>query len=143
MAASKRQMNWAPVTFTPSGGTASTATGVTNVAINTGGNLVKFSGDGDRFTTTVVNDYNDPTVTVTSADAAWLLGIGPGSRGALVATHKDAKGATGGELTFTLSNAVANSPTWGGQHRQIGSGTIDFAAESADGVTNPLSFLLA
>lgn len=143
MAASKRQMNWAPVSFTPAGGTLSTATGVTNVAINMGGNLAKFSGDGDRFTTTVVNDYNDPSVTVTTADGAWLMGIGPGTRGSLVATHKDARGAAGGNITFTLSNAVANSPTWGGQHRQYGSGTIDFHTESIDGVTSPIGFALA
>jgi hypothetical protein len=143
MAATKRNMNWAPVGFTPSGGSLSTATGVTNVTVDTGGSLVKFSGDGDRFTTTVVNDYNDPSIVITTADENWLFSIAPGTRGTVTATHKDAKLATGGAITFTLINAVAQGPSAGGAHRQIGSGSITFNAESSDGTTNPLSFALA
>jgi hypothetical protein len=143
MPASKRQMNWAPVSFTPTGGTISTATGVTNVQLRGGGNLVKFSGDGDRFMTTVVNDMNDPALTVTCADIGWMLGVGPGARGTFTATHKDAKGGTGGALTLTLANAVTNMPDWGGAHRQVGSGTIEFHSESPDGTTNSLSFAFA
>lgn len=142
MAASKRQMNWAPVSFTPEGGSAATATGVTNVAVNTGGSLVKFSGDADRFPTTIVNDFNDPSMTITTADLDWLLSIPPGTRGAVAATHKDAKGATGGSMQYALANAIAESPSAGGQHRQIGSGSITFYAESSDGTTNPLTFSL-
>jgi hypothetical protein len=143
MAATKRQMNWAPVGFTPTLGTLSTATGVTQVAISIGGSLVKFSGDGDRFPTTVVNDFNDPSMQITSADLNWLLSIPPGTRGVAVATHKDAKLATGGGMVYTLSNAICESPQAGGQHRQIGSGSITFFAESTDGTTNPLSYSLA
>lgn len=143
MAATKRQMNWAPVTFTPSGGTAMTATGVTNVSVTAGGSLVKFAGDGDHYNTTVVNDMNDPSIKITTADEAWAMGIAPGTRGTLVVTHKDAKLGTGGNITFTLSNAVAMDPTAGGQHKQIGSSDITFFAESTDGVTSPLSFSLA
>lgn len=143
MAATKRQMNWAPVSFTPSGGSLTTCTGVTNVTVNTGGNLLKFSGDGDRFTTLVVNDYNDPSIAITTADVVWCFAIAPGTRGSLVATHKDAKNAVGGALTFTLANAVAESPQDGGAHRQIGSASISFSAESTDGTTNPLSYALA
>lgn len=143
MAGTKRQMNWAPVIWTPTSGSPSTATGVTQVAVNAGGSLVKFSGDGDRFNTLVVNDFGDPSMAVTTADAAWLMGISPGSRGSLSATHKDAKLATGGAITYTLSGAVMESPQFGGQHRQIGSGSGTFYAESADGTTNPLSFALA
>ena len=143
MAATKRQMNWAPVSFTPSGGTESVASGVTQVQVNTGGSLVKFSGDADRFNTLVVNDGNDPSMAITSADLNWLLSIPPGTRGAVAATHKDAKGATGGGMVYALANAIAESPQAGGQHRQIGSGTITFFAESSDGTTNPLSYALA
>lgn len=143
MAATKRQMNWAPVGFTPTAGALSTATGVTQVAINIGGSLVKFSGDGDRFPTTIVNDFNDPSMAITSADLNWLLSIPPGTRGIATATHKDAKLATGGAMTYTLANAICESPQAGGQHRQIGSGSITFFAESADGTTNPLSYALA
>ena len=70
MPATKRFMNWTGVAFTPSGGTATPITGVTSVAIDTGGSLAKFSGDGDRYNTTVVNDFNEPVVTVQAADLA-------------------------------------------------------------------------
>lgn len=143
MPATKRQLNWQPVGFTPTAGSLSTCTGVTNVTVSAGGNLLKFSGDADRFNTLVVNDFNDPTLTVTTADVNWAFSIAPGTRGALTATHKDAKGATGGGITFTLANAVAESPQSGGAHRQIGSASLSFSAESTDGTTNPLSFALA
>jgi|GEM_PF-1422715 len=145
MAATKRQMNWSGVTFTPPGETPvlRTATGVTQVQIAVGGSLVKFSGDDDRFPTTVVNDFSDPSIAITSADENWIFSFPSGTRGTIAATHKDAKGASGGSITFTMINAVAESPSAGGSHRQIGSGTITFYAESADGSTNPLSFALA
>lgn len=143
MPASKRQMNWSPVAFTPQGGTAMIASGVTNVSIDGGGQLVKFAGDGDRFHTTVVNAMSDPTMTITSADESWLMGISPGARGSVSATHKDAKGLVGGNITYSLANAVAESPSVAGSHAAFGSGTIRFCAESADGITNPLSFTLS
>jgi len=141
--ASKRQMNWSGVGFTPSGGIAQPAGGVTEVAIDTGGNLVKFSGDNDRGPTLVVNDFNEPTVMITSADAAWLLGLIPGSVGAVTATHKDAKLAALGDIVYTMSPAVVEGPSVRGQHRQVGSGTVKFIGVYADGVTNPISFTRA
>ncbi|WP_422932038.1 hypothetical protein [Singulisphaera sp. PoT] len=143
MAATKRQMNWTGVGFTPVSGTLTTCTGVTQVQFNIGGSLVKFSGDGDRFPTTVVNDFNDPSMQVTTADLNWLLSIPPGTRGTATATHKDAKGATGGNMVYTLANAICENPQVGGQHRQIGSGSTTFYAESSDGTTNPLSYALS
>lgn len=143
MVATKRQMNWTAVGFTPTAGSLSTCTGVTQVAIGTGGSLIKFSADADRFPTLVVNDFNDPSMSITTADLNWLLSIPPGTRGSATATHKDAKGATGGNMVYTLSNAVMEAPQVGGQHRQIGSGTGTFYAESTDGTTNPLSFSLS
>ena len=62
MSATKRFMNWTGVTFTPVGGSATTITGVTSVAIDSGGSLARFSGDGDRYVTTMVNDFNEPIV---------------------------------------------------------------------------------
>lgn len=142
MAATKRQFNWIDVGFTPTAGVLATATGVTNVQIDTGGSLAKFSGDGDRFPTTVVNDFNDPSVVITTADENWALSIPPGTRGAVTATHKDAKAQTGGNMVFTLSNAICANVTAGGAHRQFGSSGITFSAESADGTTNPLAYTL-
>src|SRR5207253_794461 len=106
MPATKRYMNWSGVSFTPNGGTATTITGVTSIAIDPGGNLVKFSGDGDRYNTMVVNDHNDPVITIQAADLAAIRANPPGTIGTFTATLQDARNGTGtGAITFTLANA--------------------------------------
>ncbi len=144
MPATKRLMNWTGVTFTPTGGTAVSITGVTSISFESGGSLAKFSGDGDRFSTTVVNDFNDPSVVVQAADLASIRANPVGTAGTFTATHNDAKNGLGsGAMTYTLTNAVvANNPIHGG-HRQFGLGTLTLAAYSSDGVTNPLSIAIA
>ena len=144
MSVSKRFMNWSGVTFTPLGGAAVPITGVTSVTIESGGNLAKFSGDGDRNPTIVVNDFNEPSMTIQSADLASLRANPVGTIGTLTATHNDAKSGTGsGAITYTLSNAVVASCHVGGAHRHFGQGTVTFMAYSSDGVTNPLSTSIA
>lgn len=143
MATTRRQMNWTGVGATPSGGSAVSITGVTSVSFDDGGSLAKFAGDGDRYFTTVVNDFNEPTCSITAADAAALRSIGAiGTVCAVTATHNDAKSlaVTGsGAITYALANAVLATRTIGGSHRQFGSGTVTFEAYSSDGVTNPLT----
>ncbi len=144
MPSSKRFMNWSGVAFTPSGGTATPITGVTAVTIDTGGTLQKFSGDGDRYNTTVVNDHNDPVVTVRAADLAAVRANPVGSIGTFSATHNDARNGTGtGAITYTLANAVVASNPVQGSHRQFGHGTLTITAYSSDGITNPLSTTIA
>ena len=143
MAATKRQMNWTAVSFYPTGGSALTATGVTSCSIDLGGSLVKFSGDGDRGPSTVVNDFNEPMVKITTADIAWATQFAPGTVGVLTLTHNDAKLATVGAIVYTMTPAVVQSPSNSGQHRQIGSADIDFVGVFSDGQTNPLSFTRA
>lgn len=144
MSSTKRFMNWTGVTFTPAGGSATPITGVSSVTIDTGGSLLKFSGDGDRYSTTVVNDYNDPVVTVHAADLAAVRAYPVGTVGTFTATHNDARNGAGtGAITYTLTNAViANTPIHGA-HRQFGQGTLTIAAFSTDGVTNPLATSVA
>src|SRR5450759_3125361 len=102
MAATKRFMNWTGVTFTPQNGSPTPFTGVTSIQIDSGGSLIKFSGDGDRYSTTVVNDFNDPTVTVHSADLAAVRAFPVGTGGTFSATHNDAKNGVGtGAITYT------------------------------------------
>lgn len=140
MSATKRFMNWTGVTFTPVGGSPVAITGVTSVSIDGGGTLLKFSGDGDRYNTTVVNDFNEPTVTVQAADLAAIRANPVGTVGTFSATHNDAKNGPGtGAVTYTLSNAVVASNAIKGSHRQFGQGTLTLVAFSGDGVTNPLS----
>ena len=140
MSATKRFMNWTNVTFTPQNGSSTTITGVTSVTIDTGGNLARFSGDGDRYVTTMVNDFNEPIVTVHAADLSALRANPVGTVGTFTATHNDAKNGSGsGAVTYTLANAVVASCKLGGAHRHFGQGTLTFHAFSTDGVTNPIS----
>lgn len=144
MAATKRFMNWTAVGFTPTGGSAQPITGVTSVSIDSGGSLAKFSGDGDRYNTTVVNDMNEPKISVQAADLGAIRANPVGTVGTMVATHNDARNGTGdGAITYTLSNAVIESNTVSGSHRQFGQGTLTVSAFSPDGVTNPLSVSIA
>ncbi len=140
MSATKRFMNWSGVTFTPVGGQPTLISGVTSVAIESGGSLARFAGDGDRYVTTMVNDFNEPAVTIQAADLASLRANPVGTVGTLTATHNDAKNGSGsGAVTYTMSNAVVASCHVHGAHRQFGQGSITFASFSGDGVTNPLS----
>ena len=144
MSATKRFMNWTGVAFTPLNGTAMTITGVTSVTIDTGGSLAKFSGDGDRYATTVINDFNEPVVTIHSADLSALRANPVGTVGTLTATHNDAKNGIGtGAVTYTLANAVVAACQVQGAHRQFGQGSVTFHAFSTDGITNPISTSIA
>ncbi len=143
MAATKRQMNVTSCIFTPTGGSATTYTGVTGVNIDTGGSLAVFSGDGDRFPTTVVNDFNDATVSIQCADMAAAYANPNGTRGTLVYVSKDAKLATGGNITVTVATAIIENITFNTAHRQYGQFSVNFKTESADGSTNPISFTAA
>ena len=138
MAATKLQANWSGVAH----GT-NTITKVTAVTFAQGGSLAEFAGDVDRFPTVILNLMTKPTASVTSADVALLMGIAPGTVASLTATHKDAAKAAGGDILYTLINAVAENATSSGPFGQYGSATINFRAYSADGSTNPLSFTRA
>lgn len=138
----KRFVNWTATGFTPTGGTLQPYTGVRSVAFDPGGNLIKFSGDGDRYPTTIVNDMNEPSCTIQAADLASVRMSPPGTVGTVTATHNDARNgaqAGGGGIAYTLANAVVRNTPISGEHRQFGSGTVQFDAFSSDGLTNPLS----
>jgi len=133
----KRFMNWTTTTYN-----SVTITGVTSVNFDFGGSTAEFAGDGDKFPTTIVNDFNSPTVTIAAADLAALVGMPPGTRSTFTSTANDAKNgitASSGGRTFTLANAIIASNNGGGQHRQFMSGSLTFHAESTDGTTNPLT----
>ena len=140
MAASKRFMNWSLVSFTPAGGSVTVYTGVTSVKIDSGGSLAKFAGDADRYNTTVVNDMNDPSITIECADAFAIKANPPGTVGTFAATLNDARNGTGsGAITYTAVNAVVADDSTNAAHRKYASNSLTFALFSSDGVTNPLS----
>lgn len=149
MPATKRQFNWRGVSFTPSGGSLTSITGVTQLDIDEQAQAAKFSGDGDRGPTTTILEFVDAMITVAAADLAVLRTLAAGTRGAFAAIHKDAKqtGATAqqGDISYALANPTAfvvNNPV-GGPHRQFGAGRLMIATEWADGATNPLSSTVA
>lgn len=140
-----RYVNVTALTWTPSGGSATTITGTTQLGFDPAGSVIKFSGDGDRLPTTVIGDYNDPKVTLNGADIIKFLGLANGARGKLEWKIPDAKGgvsAGGGGYQFTSTTTgavIVNTPVQS-QHRQFASGSVEVAFESADGVTMPISF---
>jgi hypothetical protein len=138
----KRFVNWTGATWTPVSGTAYTLTGVTSIAVDAGGSMLRFSADADKYTTTAVNDFNEPTITVHTADLAWAMSLSVGMRGTFTVIHNDAKnGITpgGGAIQYTLNPAIVASCPVSGAHRQFGQATVAFAVESSDGQTNPLT----
>ena len=138
MAATRVQANWTGVAHG-----ATTITRVTQASFNQGGQLQSFSADGDHFRTVIVNLMNEPSASITSADAGTVMAIAPGTTASLTATHKDAKGSSGGDILYVLANAVAENCQTSGQHAQFGTATLTFKAYSTDGTTNPLSFTRA
>jgi hypothetical protein len=138
MPATKRFMNWGGVQLG-----SQTFTGVTQVQFDAGGSLVKFSGDNDRYNSLVVNDFNDPAITVNAADATAIHACPPGTRGVFTATLLDAKNGitpAGGAIQATVTTAVVQNHTTSDQHRQIGDHSLVMATESADGQTNPVAW---
>jgi hypothetical protein len=138
MSATKGQINWASVSWN-----SVTMTRVTNASFGQGGKLIKFFGDTDSFPTIIATVDNEPHASITTGDVAALMGFVPGVSSTLAATLKDAKGATGGDILFSLANAVFENADAQAQHGQFGSVTGTWQAFSSDGSTNPLSFTRA
>jgi hypothetical protein len=136
--ASKAQINWASVTF---GSTAITR--ITTGGFGQGGKLLKFKGDTDLYSTLIANVNNEPNATFTTADIGTVMGIAPGTMNTLSATLKDAKSQTGGDVIFSMVNAVFENADTTAQHAQFGTVTGTWQAFSSDGTTNPLSFTRA
>lgn len=147
MADSKRKMNTKSVTFTPLSGSPIVYTGTTTVAVEPNGSTVKFSGDDDQGPTTVVNDFRDYVVTITSADIGAVNASTPGLRGTLTWILKDAKtpagGAGSGQMTYTVTPAIVRNDPHSAAHRGIAQGQVIFDSEWPDGVTPPLSVAVA
>jgi hypothetical protein len=140
MSATKAQLNWTSVSFTPTGGSATAITRVTAGTFGQGGQLVKFKGDTDLYPTVIAAPTTEPHASFTTADVGTMMGFAPGTTGALAATLNDAKGAVGGAVVFALANAVFENADTSGRHGQFASVIGTWQAFSSDGVTNPLSF---
>jgi hypothetical protein len=140
MPVTKAQLNWTGVSFTPTGGSATSITRVMAGMFGQGGHLIKFKGDTDLYPTVIAAPTVEPHASFTTADVGTMMGFAPGSAGALAATLSDAKAQTGGAVVFALANAVFENASATGQHAQFATVTGTWQAYSSDGVTNPLSF---
>lgn len=135
MAATGLQMNWVDVSHG-----AINLDRVDSVSFDLGGQLLPYAGDNDHYNSVVVNSMNAPTASVTVSNPAVLIGIAPGTDATLTATHKDAAGATAGDIIYVLVHAVSPGGSTSGGHAAYGTATMQFQAYSPDGQTNPLSF---
>jgi hypothetical protein len=140
MAISRAQINWTGVSFTPTGGSATSITRVTAGMFGLGGHLIKFKGDTDQYPTIIASPTQEPHASFTTADVGTMMGFSPGTGGSLTATLNDAKAVAGGAVVFALANAVFENASAMGQHAQFATVTGTWQAYSSDGVTNPLSF---
>lgn len=140
MTASKLQLNWTGVSFTPSSGTLTPITHVSEVQVDPGGTLLTYAGDNDRFPTTIVCAMSNPKVSITTADIGTIQGFNPGTVGTVAAIHMDGKAAALGNIVYSVINAVVENCTNSGPFGAWGSGTLTLLAFSADGATSPISF---
>jgi hypothetical protein len=133
MSATKGQMNWASVAWN-----SVTMTRVNSVSIARGGGLLEYAGDTDIYDTIIVANAVKPTISVTTSDPAILLAMQPGVSSTFTATWKDVKGASGGDINFTISGAVFENTDAQGQHAQLGTATANWKVGTADGITDPI-----
>jgi hypothetical protein len=112
---------------------------VTSGGFSLGGQLIRFNGDTDRYTSIIANVNNEPSATFTTADVGSLMTIPTAGSATLAATLLDALAATGGDVIFSLVNAVYETADAQAQHAQFGTVTASWQGYASDGQTNPLS----
>jgi hypothetical protein len=137
-----RYMNSSGWGFTPSGGSLTNITGVTNETYDEQISTKKEGADFDLFPTVAVADYRDPIITLETLDAFILMGVVAGASGTLVGTVRDAyNGATtgGGAKLITMSNARIQGRNQSQPYREYGKQSLVFGAVSADGATHPVA----
>jgi hypothetical protein len=119
--------------------------GVTQLSYDRGGQNEKFSGDGDRFPTTVVGVFEDPTLVVSGANVAKLHGLTNGTYCTVAWKVPDSRNgiaAGGGGLQFTTAAAAGVSRTsqTNHLHKTFAQGSMSWDLRSLDGSTNPVSW---
>lgn len=138
----KSTLNWDNVSHNNT-----SITSITNVSVDAGADIQFLEADNDRYATLAVNTSNRPRITIESSDESQLMAIAPGTTATLVARHRSARSTPSntsnqnGDITYTMINAVAMSPTAGGGHGSFGTSGLPFVGLSSDGYTNPLSFV--
>lgn len=137
-----RAFNYDTVKFTPLSGPVVTMDGITSIRHSTNGTTQAFRGDNDRFPTTRVADYQDPSFAISGGNVQQVaMSLGHGNRGTFTYRILDAvNGSTSGALTITAIGAMITTPNLNSQHGQYASADLTIATTSADGITNPVSY---
>ena len=144
MPASGLYMNWAPVTFTPNGGSLITLNEILGIDLTRGGKLIAFYGDARRFARGKKMVENERGAKIHLGNIGQVAGIEEGVVGTLVATLQDMNNGIGaGAITFTLINAVIKSNPFTGKNNAFAEGTMEFEAYADSSDTDPLSFVIA
>lgn len=115
---------------------------VTDVTFTQAIQLQSFFGDTGVYAQVVAAHSGKVTIQVISGNVGTLMGITPGTIATFTATHKDAQKASGGDLSYTVVNAVAGQCNATGTYGQFGKATMTLEAFSADGITNPISIAM-
>jgi len=138
----KRFVNVTSCSFTPTGGSTVNLTGTQSVVTNSQAADIKGSGDGDFYNTVAGVVSADWMATVETNEPALLNSVAIGTYGVLVWTINDARNgvlASGGAITYTLSNAYFMGPNLNAPHRNFATASFVFHSYSADGVTSPMA----
>jgi hypothetical protein len=128
------QINWGNILY----GTINIKR-VTAGGFSLGGQIIRFKGDTDRYTSIVANVNNEPSANFTTADIGTLMTITTSGQALLTAQLNDALGITNGACLFKMANAVYETADASAQHAQFGTVTASWQGWSADGQTSPLS----
>lgn len=132
MSATGVNLNWTNVEFA-----STTLTRVTQLTFSQGGEAIAFNGDNDRYDSVIARNVSRPSCSMTSGDVATLMSLD--GVGTITAEQLDALGAVGGNVNWTLNNAVHITSDDSGSWGAFASATAQFRAFAADGQTNPLS----
>jgi hypothetical protein len=126
---------------------ASTAiTGFQDATVSQSADVTDFQADAQRFSGGAFVDNVVTRVTVTTSDAAFAeeSTYAPGTTGVLALAGKVRSGsADGATITQTFATAVLVGVSVNASHSGMGSVTLEFAAYSSNGTTNPMAQSIA
>lgn len=131
------------VTYTPSGGSPTTFTGITGCEVVLSDQLVPFTGDASVFPTLMASVMGSRGLKLTGYDVSKMLRQLPKGPGTLVVKVSDAVNAPGssgsGQITYTLVNAMRQDSPGTHQNQQPNTASVTYMGYSADGTTDPLT----
>lgn len=142
MAATNRYRNVSNVTWTPSGGSLVTLTGIKSASYDEGNQVLEESADFDAYPTVAGVTMSNPKITLDTLDAFALFATLAGQKGTLAITFRDhSNGATtaGGAKIVTATNAFIGPRQITSNYNTLAHQSLTFQTFSSDGATHPIS----